>query len=87
MTPSSCGLRVAVWAQPRSTENGTYSNTTHQDKADGVRVTALLPGVLDAWLDFAADGDWTDPDDQVFAGTELTGLWFIGLNYRRHDPT
>ncbi len=31
-----------------------------------VEVTASLPGVLDAWIDFNGDGDFADADEQVF---------------------
>jgi glucose/arabinose dehydrogenase len=28
-------------------------------------------GLLDAWIDFDQDGDWSDPDDQIFASVPL----------------
>ncbi|HJN11945.1 MAG TPA: pre-peptidase C-terminal domain-containing protein [Pirellulaceae bacterium] len=42
-----------------------------------VTVTASLGGLLDAWIDFNADGDWDDSGEQIFssqpliAGTQL----------------
>jgi len=41
-----------------------------------VDVTASAPGLLDAWMDFNADGDWADPGEQIFANQALVA----GLN-------
>jgi uncharacterized repeat protein (TIGR01451 family) len=38
-------------------------------------VTASSAGLLSAWIDFNADGDWDDPGEQVFTDTALvTGI-------------
>ena len=38
-------------------------------------VTASAAGLLNAWLDLNADGDWNDPGEQVFADTAVaTGV-------------
>ena len=41
----------------------------------GVTVTATVPGtaVLNAWIDFNADGDWADLGEQVFVDQALAG--------------
>lgn len=36
-----------------------------------VQVTASMPGMLDAWIDFNGNGSWADPADQVFLATPL----------------
>jgi uncharacterized repeat protein (TIGR01451 family) len=41
-----------------------------------VDVTASAPGLLNAWFDFNADGDWTDSNEHVFIDTPLA----IGVN-------
>lgn len=66
-------------------------DTTGIDDEDGVAFTAKLVagtltavqvvagvsgGYLDAWIDYNADGDWTDPGEQIAAATLLSG----GLN-------
>src|SRR5438309_6555538 len=36
-----------------------------------VRVFASVPGKLDAWIDFNADGDWLDSGEQIFTSLPL----------------
>lgn len=36
-----------------------------------VDVTASMAGVLDAWVDFDADGSWLEPGDQIFLSQPL----------------
>lgn len=36
-----------------------------------VQVTASVPGLLDAWLDFNQNGSWADAIDQIFASVPL----------------
>jgi len=36
-----------------------------------VQVIASAAGMLDAWIDFSADGDWADPGEQIFASAPL----------------
>lgn len=36
-----------------------------------VQVTASVAGMLDAWVDFNADGDWADAGEQIFASAPL----------------
>jgi hypothetical protein len=45
-------------------------------KKGRVDVTASAVGMLDAWIDFNNDGDWSDPGEQVFASQAL----LAGLN-------
>jgi hypothetical protein len=40
-------------------------------QAATVNVTASAAGVLNAWLDFNADGDWADPGEHIFADQPL----------------
>ncbi len=41
-----------------------------------VDVTASVPGMLDAWIDFGSDGSWAEAGDQIFASEPLVA----GLN-------
>jgi len=36
-----------------------------------VQVTASIPGMLDTWIDFGADGSWAQAGDQIFASMPL----------------
>jgi hypothetical protein len=36
-----------------------------------VKVTASVPGYLNAWVDFNADGDWDDPQEKIFISKAL----------------
>ena len=37
-----------------------------------MEVTASADGMLDAWIDFNADGDWEDTGEQIFASEQLS---------------
>jgi hypothetical protein len=37
-----------------------------------VSVTVVGPGLLNAWVDFGADGSWAQPGDQIFTNLALT---------------
>jgi VCBS repeat-containing protein len=37
-----------------------------------VTVTLTQPGIVDGWIDFNADGDWTDAGENVLAGVVFT---------------
>ena len=37
-----------------------------------VTVTLSAPGIVDGWIDFNGDGDWTDPGENVLNGVEFT---------------
>jgi len=76
-----------VEALPDSEASG---DDEHGDDEDGVtfltplsvghtaqiEVTASSTGFLDAWIDFNADGDWTDTGEQIFSSEPLAA----GLN-------
>src|SRR5690606_22059022 len=36
-----------------------------------ITVNVSRAGLLDAWIDFNRDGDWSDPGEQIFANTVL----------------
>ncbi len=58
-------------------EDGVVFTTLIQNGTTaGVNVTASGTCVLNAWMDFNADGDWVDPGEQIFSNTALVG----GLN-------
>ena len=37
-----------------------------------ITVTLNSPGFVDGWIDFNADGDWTDPGEQILTSAEFT---------------
>ena len=37
-----------------------------------ITVTLSTPGIVDGWIDFNADGDWTDPGENVLNGAVFT---------------
>lgn len=41
-------------------------------KTSSVSVTASAPGLLNSWIDFNQDGDWSDPGEQIFVDQPLT---------------
>jgi hypothetical protein len=46
-----------------------------------VTVTASGSGLLQGWIDFNADGDWADPNEQIFADQPLvTGTNVLTFN-------
>ena len=73
-----------------------------QDDADGIifnnwllpgqpcniTVMASMPGVLNAWLDFNADGDWLDAGEQIFTDAQLLpGNNYLVLNIPATIPS
>jgi hypothetical protein len=44
---------------------GTNGNIINAGVATPIEVTVTGSGVLEAWIDFNADGDWTDPGEQI----------------------
>jgi hypothetical protein len=48
-----------------------FLSLVYPDSLVNVKVTASVPGSLDAWVDFNGDGDWTDAGEKVFSGTAL----------------
>jgi hypothetical protein len=72
-------IDVDVDGQPNMQSTGDDSNGTIDDE-DGVMfstwlvpsqnatiiVNASMAGLLDAWIDFQVNGNWTDPGDQIF---------------------
>jgi hypothetical protein len=45
---------------------------TNADITVAVEIPTGLGGILNAWIDFNADGDWDDDGEQVFVDLELT---------------
>ncbi|HYW78007.1 MAG TPA: choice-of-anchor L domain-containing protein, partial [Thermoguttaceae bacterium] len=55
-----------------SDEDGVISAAgLFQGLSSEVTVIASAAGMLDAWVDFNADGDWDDPGEQIFASQAL----------------
>ena len=57
-------------------DDGVVFQTMRAAYESGINVIATgitpeMPGMLDAWIDFNADGDWNDPGEQIFDSTAL----------------
>ncbi len=52
-------------------EDGVVLGGLAVGRSASVTVSASVAGFLDAWIDFNADGDWTDAGEQVFASAAL----------------
>ncbi len=46
-----------------------------------IDVTSSQPGILNAWMDFDGDGDWTDGDEKIFSDQALDA----GINHIAFD--
>ncbi len=49
-----------------------FTSTLMPGQAATVDVTASVAGVLNAWMDFDANGSWADPGEQIFTDVALT---------------
>jgi len=46
-----------------------------------VEVTASVPGIVDAWVDFSRDGDWADTGEQILTSVPVVaGVNIIAIN-------
>src|SRR5438874_506912 len=55
-----------------SDEDGvTFSESLYPGQTAAIRVVASTNGLLNAWLDMQANGNWTDPADQIFTNQPL----------------
>ncbi len=55
-------------------EDGVVSGTgVYVGRSVTIEVRASTHGLLNAWLDFGADGSWAEPGDQIFKDVELFG--------------
>ncbi len=52
-------------------EDGVVLGALAVGRTANVTVSASVAGFLDAWIDFNADGDWTDAGEQIFVSTPL----------------
>jgi hypothetical protein len=56
---------------PSDEDGVTFLSPLTPGQPASVRVIASMEGRLDAWLDFSANGQWSDPGDQIFTSTPL----------------
>jgi len=49
----------------------SFTSVLFTDCTRDVNVVASCEGMLDAWFDFNADGDWSDPCEQIFTSEPL----------------
>jgi hypothetical protein len=64
-----------------------FIKLVHPGKQATVKVTASKAGKLDAWVDFNADGDWTDAGENIFASKALNaGANILNFNVPAATP-
>ena len=76
------GSSIDIEADGQPSPGATRDDTSGIDDEDGidfadwispggtgqVEVTLSMTGIVDAWIDFAGDGSWAQPEDHIFAG-------------------
>ena len=56
-----------IYPPPKDDEDGvTFTSQITQGQNATVDVIVSVPGMLNAWIDFNANGSWADPGDQIF---------------------
>ena len=66
-------------ALPSDDEDGiTLLDPLVPGRAVRVQVSAAVPGFVNAWFDFNADGDWNDPNEWITAHDALGGPLLLG---------
>ncbi|WP_456446518.1 GEVED domain-containing protein [Thiolapillus sp.] len=69
---SNAGTAVVGTCQNNDDEDGvTFDSPIAACLATNITVTANVAGVLDAWMDFDADGSWSS-SEQIFSGQTLS---------------
>ncbi len=53
-------------------EDGVVFSDVRTGESATIEVTASTAGALNAWIDWNADGDWDDADEQLFVNEPLT---------------
>ena len=56
---------------PDDEDGVVFTSPLVQYRSATITVTASDSGMLDAWVDFNDDGDWTDPGEQIFTARPL----------------
>ena len=68
-TPNAAGDDVL---DGNDDEDGViFQSALGRGKRAEIKVIASNTGVLDAWIDFNGDRDWSDPGEQIFTSTQL----------------
>ncbi|MEO8378379.1 MAG: GEVED domain-containing protein [Acidobacteriota bacterium] len=66
---TNAGTSFGTCAVAGDDEDGvTFSGVTRRGAAATVDVMASAPCTLSAWIDFGADGSWSEPGDALFPG-------------------
>ena len=65
------GARDATDADGDDEDGVTFTSGVIPGMTATVDVVASAAGLLNAWIDFNADGDWSDPGEQVFQDLAL----------------
>src|SRR6185369_7954576 len=70
--PNSTATGDDIASTPDDEDGVTFTTPLSPGRLATVEVVASAAGKLDAWIDFNADGDWADADEQVFTNISLT---------------
>jgi hypothetical protein len=68
-TPLADGDDLA--GAPDDEDGVVFTSVVAQGHLVNVQVTASVPGLLNAWMDYNFDGDWADAGEQFFIDTPL----------------
>jgi uncharacterized repeat protein (TIGR01451 family) len=69
--PNSTATGDDLAGTPNDEDGVTFTTPLLPGQMATVEVVASAAGKLDAWIDFNADGDWADLNEQIFANTSL----------------
>jgi hypothetical protein len=69
--PTATGDDSSPAGAPSDEDGVTFLSPLTPGQTATIRVVASVQGRLDAWLDFAGNGQWSDPGDQIFTSAQL----------------
>ncbi len=69
--PNATATGDDVMGVPDDEDGVVFTTPLMQGMAAGATVTASMPGLLSAWVDFNTDGDWADTGEQVVTNLPL----------------
>jgi len=69
--PSPTALRDDLTGSPDDEDGVVFTDLVVAGNTVNIKVIASMPGFLDAWIDFDANGSWADPGETVFFAQPL----------------
>ncbi|MBM4461658.1 MAG: hypothetical protein FJ011_28525, partial [Chloroflexi bacterium] len=69
--PNASATGDDIAGVPDDEDGVTFTTPLVPGSPAGVQVIASAPGLLNAWVDFNANGSWADPGEQIFVNQPL----------------